>query len=881
MLNGLIDHQSFEAALSQNAAQPLPVYQKALISGKAALSEHYQQGIAIDLVVQGYAHLVDQLLIHIWSDCGFTDEAEVALVAVGGYGRGELHPYSDVDLLILLANDDHETYRENIEPFLTMMWDIGLEVGHSVRSLQECIEESSTDITIATNIMESRLLAGSRSLFETMKNETGVDKTWSSHDFFLAKYSEQQQRYKKFNNTAYNLEPNIKEGPGGLRDIQTILWVAMRHFGNSDLYELVNHDFLTKQEFQTLNEGRQFLWQIRTGLHLLAKRREDRLLFDHQRILAKEFGYEDDECRLAVEHFMKQYYRTITELARLNEMLLQLFREAVLLDKQITNPSPINRRFQHHHDYLEVTHDKVFQQTPFAILELFLILAQNQQLRGVKATTIRLIRDHLQLIDEEFRNDLQCRSLFMEILRQPHGITHQLKRMNRYGVLAAYLPSFGNIVGQMQHDLFHAYTVDEHTLTVIRNLRRFTVPEYNDEFTLCSEVIRTIPKPELLYIAGLFHDIAKGRGGDHSKLGVVDTQAFCEKHDLSRYDTELITWLVRNHLVMSTTAQKKDISDPEVVHEFMQQIGTPVRLRCLFLLTVADIRATNPTIWNNWKSALFNGLFNATLAAFERSDNPESQQERIQEHRQLALNSLLEMSPYTLRQIERLFERYTKEYFLYFLPDEIIWHSHNLLVQQNRQQDLILLRANSPKGGTEVFVYTKSRNGIFALITTTLEQLGLNITDARIMVTNDGYVMDSFIVLDSDGKPINDSPQLDIIKQELTLQLQRFDLSQLQVNLRTPRQNRHFHFSTEITFRDDEFSDRVVMEVTAADRPGLLSTIAKCMLTYKVQLHNAKITTLGEKAEDSFYISLQAGNEGLNKQTMSELAEKIINETNE
>ncbi|HDJ85646.1 MAG TPA: [protein-PII] uridylyltransferase, partial [Chromatiales bacterium] len=603
-----LDTARIERALA-DGGELLPACRDALDRAREDLAAQFAAGAPVRELVHKQARLIDRLLEYAWHRLLPGAGADLALVAVGGYGRGELHPASDIDLLILVADDAaRERHRAAIEQFLTLLWDLGAEVGHSVRSVEECVDEARRDITVATNLMEARLLAGPQALFTALRAATGPDRVWPGRAFFAAKWNEQQARHRKFHDTAYNLEPNIKEGPGGLRDIQMVGWVAKRHFGAATLHDLVGHGFLTEAEYRALIEGQDHLWRIRFALHLLTGRREDRLLFDHQVPLARRFGFRDTDANLAVEQFMQHYYRTVMDLSRLNEMLLQLFQEAILYADDRDEPLVINRRFQSRKGFIEVRHPKVFEQYPFALLEVFLLLQQHAELKGVRASTIRLIRDNRDRIDDRFRGDLRARSLFMEILRQPRGVTHDLRRMNRYGVLAAYLPAFSNVVGRMQYDLFHTYTVDEHTLFVVRNLRRLTVPEFAAELPLCSRIMRDLPKPELLYIAALFHDIAKGRSGDHCELGAADAQEFCRDHGLGAYDTRLVCWLVRNHLLFSLTAQRRDISDPQVIHEFAATLGDHVHLDYLYLLTIADIRATNPGLWNSWRRALLQEL---------------------------------------------------------------------------------------------------------------------------------------------------------------------------------------------------------------------------------------------------------------------------------
>ena len=854
--NELLDCQQFDHQLQQQGIS-IALFRDALKNTRTTLEERFHAGRAATELVQQQAAVIDQLLQRIWQHYFKTHLEHVALVAVGGYGRGELHPGSDIDILILLQKNKTE-YKEPIEQFLTFLWDIGLEIGHSVRTVKDCVSEAKADITVATNLQEARLLYGPQKLFDEQHKKCGPDKLWPGPEFFKAKWEEQQRRHQKFNDTAYNLEPNIKEGPGGLRDIQVIGWVAKRHFDANTLQQLVDHDFLTPQEYQTLHEGQAFLWRIRFGLHSITNRREDRLLFDSQRLLAKQFGFKDNYQHLAVEQFMKQYYRTITELSRLNEMLLQLFQEEILFKKDKTKPIAINRRFQSTKGFLEINHEKTFTYNHFALLEVFLLLQQDTNLKGIRANTIRAIREHLHLIDNEFRNDIRCKSIFMEIFRHGKGVTHILRRMNTYGVLAAYLPAFGKIVGQMQHDLFHVYTVDEHTLFVIRNLRRFTVPDFYDEFPLCSEVMNALPKQELILLAGLFHDIAKGRGGDHSVLGEEDAQLFCRQHELSGFDTNLVAWLVKNHLIMSSTAQRKDISDPAVIYEFAQQIGTKLHLDYLYLLTVADIRGTSQDVWNNWKDALLKQLYYATRQALRRGlDKPLAQSEYIENIKQESLR-LTNTAGIEADNVNQLWTYLGDEYFLRYAADEILWHTEAILAHQDKQQPLILIRNDSRHGGSVVFIYTKNKNNLFTTITSSLNQLGMTIFDASIFASTNDYTLDSFIVLNHDNEmiePLNHER----IKTSLISSILSEEINPSLMTEQLTRQAKHFTFPTEIIFSIDQNSHQTVMEVITYDRPGLLSKIGNILNEYNVQLLNAKIATYGERAEDIFIIADENG----------------------
>ncbi len=849
--------ETLDAALAAAATTPLADFKNCIKAGATTLADRFAAGESATTLVRARADFIDRILSRAWQ-AHIPVDARAALIAVGGYGRGELHPASDVDVLIL-TRDDPEALAAPIGELVMFLWDIGLEIGHSVRSLAQTLEEAEADVTVITNLMESRHLAGEPGLFDTLRTLTGPDKLWPSDQFFAAKIAEQQDRHRKFGDTAYNLEPNIKENPGGLRDIQMIDWVAKRHFGAQRMSGLVEHGFLTDAEYKALKSGQALLWRIRFALHLLTGRHEDRLLFEHQRELARQFGYEDDDNNLAVEQFMQRYYRTVMELNRLNEMLLQLFQEAILLAGQPEQIVPINKRFQARNGYLEVTNPGIFARYPLALLEVFLVFQQHPELTGVRASTIRLIRAHRHLVDKRFRADIKSRALFMEIFRESTGLTHTLRRMNRYGVLARYIPAFGNIVGRMQYDLYHVYTVDEHTLTLIRNLRRFSVPEFAHEFPECSTVFAEIPKPELLYLAGLFHDIAKGRGGNHSELGAEDAWAFCKQHHLSDYDTGLVSWLVRSHLIMSATAQRKDIEDPEVVQAFAASVGDPNRLRYLYLLTVADMRATAPHRWNSWKNALLKQLYNTTLAALQRGlDNPQAQDELIQRRRAEAMRLLTERG-YPEADIIDIWVLLDVDYFMHSTPDEIAWHTGRVLDIGPPDTPLVELRAESHRGCTEIFVYSRDRERLFAHTTALLDQLGLNVQGARIQTLDDGRAMNSYYVLDQDHDTIGGARDHREIISTLQTGLAHPERFEPAPNQRMPRQIKSFLTPPRARFVQDETNSRTELLLTATDRRGLLSRVGQIFTRHDIQLIAAKVSTSGAIVEDTFLISNRDG----------------------
>jgi [protein-PII] uridylyltransferase len=835
-----------------STAALIATYKNCLNHGREVLRQRFDSGYNTHTLLLGRSWLVDQVLVHAW-ELHLGEAADMlALAAVGGYGRSELMPGSDIDLLLLLPDNTGDRFNRQLEALLTFLWDIGLEVGHSVRTIDDCVQQALADITVITNLMESRWLTGSLELFFEMQDATAPEQIWSSRDFFRAKHEEQQQRHHKYNDTAYKLEPNIKEGPGGLRDIQMIAWVANRHFGTDSLEALVEHSFLTGDEYRTLVEGRNLLWRTRFALHMLTGRGEDRLLFDYQRTLAEQLGYQGDENRLGVEAFMKDYYRAIKTLSRLNEMLLQVFHEDILFPEGPGEPVAINKRFQARHGFLDIAYPTVFRYYPYALLEVFLIMQQHPELKGVRANTIRAIRKHLYLVDDTLRADIRARSLFMEILRQQHGVTDALSRMSNYGVLALYLPVFGKIVGLMQYDLFHIYTVDEHILRVIRNLRRFTMQEFTLEYPLCSHVSATLPKPELLYLAGLFHDIAKGRGGDHSELGGRDAHEFCIQHDLSDYDAGLVTWLVENHLIMSATAQRQDISDPVVVNNFARRVRDPVHLDYLYLLTVADIRGTNPDMWNSWKDALLKQLYYNTRNALLRGlQDPMERSEHIQKIQEAALALLGEDAG----PVQPLWQQLGEEYFLRHIPWQVAHHTRLLQGHSRPGPSLVDIQPVTERGGTEIFIYAPATDDLFSRITAVLDQLGLNVVDAGIITTRDQHALHTYHVLDEAGGPVTGTGRNREITEALQAELDEGRQNIWHIARRTPRQFRHFPIRTHVDFKLDETGQRTMLELITSDRPGLLSRVGRAFADCRVRLNQAKIATLGARAEDVFYIT--------------------------
>lgn len=827
-------------------------YRDTLRWGKERLEGLFHDGAPADALVRGRSLLVDLVLQEAWSEHTGAPTDDTALVAVGGYGRNELLPCSDIDLLILHAPDALERIGPALESFMAFMWDIGLDVGASVRTVDDCITQSEDDLTVYTNLTEHRRLAGAEPLVEALRQALRSQENWTSDRFFRAKLAEQAARHAKYDDTGYKLEPNVKESPGGLRDIQTIAWVAKHHFDAHSLSELRVRGFLSKQECDELYAGQDFLWRVRFALHTLTGREEDRLLFDHQVRVAKLFGYVDADASLGVEQFMQLYYRTIKMLTCLNDMLLQLFEQEILSDQEHAPERIINPRFCIRGNFVEASRDSVFREQPWALIEIFALLQHHPEVHGIGAATLRLIRRDRRLVDQGLRETLRARELFIGLFRTGRGLTRALRRMNRYGVLGRYLPAFGRIIGHMQYDLFHTLTVDEHTLYVVRNLRRMAMERFREELPFGHRVMARLPRKDLLYLAGLFHDIGKGRGGDHSEIGAEEARTFCLDHGLSHADSDLVEWLVRNHLLMSLTAQRLDLSDPDVISQFCRKVGSRSRLDYVYLLTCADIRATNPKLWNSWRASLLQELYNAAAELFARGlENPQTSSDLAARTRTEAL-ALSAVEPATA---EAIWKRLDSDYFLRHSAAEIAWHLPALLDAEHAADSVQVLVQDVAQRGTAVFVYTRDRDLLFAVTTGVLAQLGLNILDARLNTTDDGFALDSYVIMESDGSSIDSDVRRNEIRDALRQRLAATPLSPVKVSRRAERHLQHFNTPTTVNIYDDLGRSRTVIELFCPDRPGLLSRVGEVFAEHKVRLDAAKIATIGERAEDTFFVT--------------------------
>ncbi len=820
-----------------------------LTEGRGILREHYFSTRNAASLLRRHSNLVDGLLRSIWDSLELP--AALSLLAVGGFGRQELYPYSDVDILILVPKTHDSAALQKLEQLIGVFWDIGLEVGHSVRSVDECLAEGEKDVTVRTNLLESRYLCGNTELHDEfrLRFKHSVDPL----SFYEAKLAEQQLRHLRYHGTAYKLEPNLKESPGGLRDLQNILWIS-RAMGTGETWrEVAQKSLISPGEAKQIRRHEIFLQNLRIRLHYLAKRREDRLLFDVQTQLAQDMGLTGKGVRLASERLMQRYYRTAKAVDSFNELLLLNLREK-LFPAEDSLSQAINPRFQARHGLLECVDENLYSQEPSAILETFLLLEQHPELEGLAPQTLRMLSRAKPLIDTGFRRKPENRALFLNILFQPQQVTHTLRRMNRYGLLGRYLPAFGRIVGQMQHDLFHVYTVDEHILFVVRNLRRFTVPEFAREFPLCSRLIDGFERPGILTITALFHDIAKGRGGDHSVLGTKDARRFCREHGIRPDDTDLICWLVESHLVMSATAQKQDLSDPDVIAAFAARIPDERYLVGLYLLTVADIRGTSPQVWNSWKGKLLENLFYATQSYLhETTVLPASAH---LENRQREAEAIMRRDAMAQGAEKALWSQMDDSYFLRHERQEIAWHGRLLHDRVSSAVPIVKARLAPGEEGVQVLVYTPGHKQLFAQICSFFERTQFTIVEAKIHTTRHGYALDSFVVLDEANRIRHYRDILSYVEFELSQTLAgKTSLPSSKQAQRISRHLKHFPIIPQVSISPDEKSDYFVLSLAAGDRPGLLSAIAHVLVDHHIDVHTAKITTLGERAEDTFLIA--------------------------
>jgi len=831
--------------------------------------------------LQRLSKLTDQTLRDLWARSGFGPG--FSLVAVGGYGRGELFPYSDVDVLVLLpdgsAPDADDVLKVRLEGFIGACWDLGLEIGSSVRTVAECVDEALRDVTVQTSLLECRLLCGSKSHFTRLVARLG--EAMDPKAFFVAKKLEMRQRHNKFENTPYSLEPNCKESPGGLRDLQVILWVAKAAGLGRSWDELARKGLATPLEARQIKANEAMLSLIRARLHLLANRREDRLVFDLQTSVAESFGFKahvpavltggapeshaaptSKGTRRASEALMKRYYWAAKAVTQLNQILLLNIEERLSSDEVgVDRLRPLNDRFFDKSGMLEVANDNLYVQQPHAILETFLLYQTTVGIKGLSARTLRALYNARPVMNARFRSDPVNRATFLRILQEPEGITHAIRLMNQTSVLGRYLWVFRHIVGQMQHDLFHVYTVDQHILMVLRNVRRFFIAEHSHEYPFCSQLAAGWDKPWILYIAALFHDIAKGRGGDHSELGARDVRTFCRQHGIAREDTKLIEFLVAEHLIMSRMAQKEDLSDPEVINAFAQRIGNERYLTALYLLTVADIRGTSPKVWNAWKGKLLEDLYRYTLRALGgRAPDPGAM---IEARKREAL-SILALHALPHQAHKALWDTLDVSYFMRHQADEIAWHTRVLTRQMSQTagtasphaDSKAIVRARlSPAGeGLQVLVYAADQHDLFARICGYFDTSDFSILDARVHTTRDGHALDTFQVVAS---TLSDHYRelIAMVENNLARTIDERGPLPTPTKGRLSRRVKNFPVNPRVDLRPDDKAQRWLLSVSASDRAGLLYCISRVLARHDISVQLAKITTLGERVEDTFLIS--------------------------
>ena len=829
---------------------------------------------AVGKLTKQLSKVTDQLLTQFWSDCGLNNDA--TLLAVGGYGRNSLFPYSDIDILILLPTNPElaQSLSKKVEQYVASCWDAGLEIASSVRTVAECISESEQDITVRTSLLEARFICGKRSLLKefTKAFEAAMD----PKAFFQAKLAEQIQRHYKYQDTPYSLEPNCKESPGGLRDLQLISWVSKAALLGNTFKDLNEAGLVTQRELTELNRNQRFLETLRANLHLLAGRRQDVIVFDLQTALAKSMGIEEESSRLASEAIMRRYYWAAKAVNQLNDVLLQNI-EALLFPQESktthTIPGEGNEYFIERQGVLDITDPQLYQKHPEQILRTFLVFAQTSNVKSLSATIFRALYNARQKMDSKWRAVPVNKALFMELLKQPDGVTRAFQLMNRTSVLGRYLPAFRRIVGQMQHDLFHVYTVDQHILMVLRNVRRFMVIEHTHEFPFCSSLIAHFEKPWLLVIAALFHDIAKGRGGDHSQLGRADVRKFAKEHGLDKKDTELVVWLVAEHLNMSQTAQKQDITDPDVVRAFAKKVGDERHLTALYLLTVADVRGTSPKVWNAWKAKLLEDLYRTTLRVLGGA-KPDASSELAQHQEES--RTKLRLYGIDDQSYEDLWKQLDVAFFLRQDSSDIAWLTRHLYNKVNSDQAVVSARLSPIGEGLQVAVYVKDQEDLFARICAYFERHGFSIWDARIHTTRHGYALDTFQISGStlvdEGGSYRDIIQL--VEFELTAALTNADPLPNPSMGRLSRQSRTFPIQPRVHMVPDDRGRYYTLALSASDRTGLLYTISRVLAKHQVSIHTARINTLGERVED--VLLLDAANLGKNPKLQIQLETELL-----
>ncbi len=873
---------------SKNPSSFRPSPREHIAAHDQSLHERFRAGADIETLLAQRAACVDQCILGLWNAVNWPDSASRALglFAVGGYGRGELHPHSDVDVLVV-SETDIAPFAEDIEQFVRSLWNLGLEIGHGVRTLEECRSAAAADLTIATSLLERRQLAGAPELDQQLGNLFAYDEIWPQAKFFRAKVDEQEKRHKHYDNVSYGLEPDVKSSPGGLRDVHTIDWIMRRSFGLQRRENAASRGFIEHDDAESLSASHTFLKRVRWGLHMIVGRKQEQLRFEYQHELADLFGYPGNNIKARIEAFMHDYYKHVQALVGVSDLLLQQFDEAILRVHAAPVIRPLNDRFVIHDEYLAVKDEDVFEKQPWAMMEMMVVLAHRPDIGGVRASTIRLVRQAVKQVDDAFRSSPRVAFLFLQLLRSPYTLVSQLNRMRRYGLLQRYIPEFGDVVGQMQHDLFHIYTVDAHTLQLIRNLRRFRYRSAREKFPVAAHCIKRLRRLEPLYIAGLFHDLGKGKDGDHSELGARDVVLFCKRLGLSAEQAELAEWLVRQHLAMSRVSQGEDLSDPEVIRAFAQFVGNRTRLDYLYTLTVADITATDPSLWNTWRAALMSQLYTETRKVLRRgSDVSPGRAEKVRDAQRLALKRL-EKNGMNADMAARIWDDPPDEFFLVHSPRHIAEFTELLGQRDCEDQPLVAVR-DAPRqlegeGATLVFVATRDTPELMLLTLARLSLMGLSIHAAWLSNTRGGMRFATYIVLDEEKGYLGRSKRrFTAITEELVTALQtpqsktQVDEAVAKISARRPRRElQYFHVPVKVQFDEDDGLEASSLQIECRERPGVLTLIVRILVGHDLTIRSARVSTLGERVEDSFIVTQADGAPVSGSERQNALAESI------
>jgi [protein-PII] uridylyltransferase len=850
----------------------------------AALDKQFSPRCAIRKLLNERSKHLDELLQMIWRHHTRGQENGLVLISTGGYGREELHPYSDIDLLILTKDGSTGHFQGIISKFIAFLWGLKLQISHSARNLDECITWAKQDLSVFTSLMESRCIAGNHNIYDSLMRRMDKDQLWPSQKFCAARIQKQKERNSRYSNISFNLEPDIKNSPGGLRELQTLLWIARRHFGAKSISQLAKHKFLTSHEARMLSFARDFLWRIRYAMHMHSERCQDRLDFHLQRRLAEFFSDASPDEKQLIEAFMKTYYRWVSKIRLISNLLIRHFEEQILLACKSERTRKLNARFRLRNQYIEAKNTNVFIENPGALLEIFMLMAQDSNIKGIRVETLRLIYKRRLSIGASYRSDPKNAGYFMGILRSGERVGEVLELMRRYEILGRWLPEFARLHGQIQHDLFHVYTVDVHLVTVTRNINGLIYPgsdftlvapaskdgpkqvsanlEMRSDFALPTQVARRTPKSELLYIAALYHDIAKGRGGDHSILGVDDVRKFAKRHGLHENDSELLQFLVRHHLLMSVTAQKKDCNDPEVLMKFSSIVGNIERLNHLYVLTVADICGTNPKLWDGWRASLLHQLYlNARQWMLRGAQEYTGRMEHLHSIKNQGI-SLLKAQKLPIAKVKALWSHYDDEYFIREKLDDIVWHTRSI-IRHNDPKPLVMARKSGEfkfRPATQIFVYWKQRGNILSILSNALERAEASIQYAHIMDTTDQHVLSSFFVMPSEQSA---SVQAQTYQETLVRLIEK-TLSAPNAKLKAVRhldtpKLKAFTVPLQVSLNYTRNAPHNTLEITTVDRFGLLSCLMQSLSRLNLQLRGARITTLGERVDDVLYITDERG----------------------